>query len=387
MLTATATGEAEGWLLAEDRIYSSGNPLTAIDISPSGQEVLASTIDKVSMWFEDWSSESRARNGFASWEAQVLGQGGNLPFNGLVMHTAFSPNGKMLATAGQSGDLRIWHAPDPRDILTEGIRLVGHSTNRPVNCSVFSPDSTRIISASEDGTARLWDTKTGNCIFTYTVPSQHSGSTSGITSCCFTHNGKNVVLGCKDGAVRIYPINNKECVLTLQAPGRRSGDYAVPWSLDCSPDGRFLLSADGDGNCYLWDLSTGRLTASLSAYHDIVFCARFSPDGKRILSVNKQGFADIWRVESPEYYTQHSFLNHPTYSIRVSFNPLYAGQFSPDGHFIYVGGKDGIVRKIAVSEEALLQRARWLLSRDAQISSYRPPSGLKASSTLPFPHY
>ncbi len=77
-------------------------------------------------------------------EVQLTGHQGS------VNSASFSPDGKLIVTAGTDGTARVW------DISGKQIvELRGHSAS--VRSASFSPDGKRIVTASFDGTARVWD--------------------------------------------------------------------------------------------------------------------------------------------------------------------------------------------------------------------------------------
>ncbi|MDR3713364.1 MAG: caspase family protein [Puia sp.] len=69
-----------------------------------------------------------------------------------------------------------------------------------------------------------------------------------------------------------------------------------------SPDGRRVVTNAADSTAKIWDARTGMLEASLRGHGDLVFNAHFSADGKAILSLslNGNGNVRIWDATTGE---------------------------------------------------------------------------------------
>ncbi|EPS38874.1 hypothetical protein H072_7347 [Dactylellina haptotyla CBS 200.50] len=77
--------------------------------------------------------------------------------SGSVYSVAFSPDGKIVASASDDTTVRLW------GVTTGQILNSLHHTDS-VNSVVFSPDGKTVASASVDSTVRLWDAATGAAI-------------------------------------------------------------------------------------------------------------------------------------------------------------------------------------------------------------------------------
>ena len=118
---------------------------------------------------------------------------------------AFSPDSRLVATAGADGVARVW------ELQTGSLKLElkGHTSS--VNDVNFSPDGRYIATAGEDTTAKLWDATTG----------RHTASLSGhispVYSAQFSPDGKYIVTISADHTARLYLVNIEDLMALAQS--------------------------------------------------------------------------------------------------------------------------------------------------------------------------
>jgi WD40 repeat protein len=116
----------------------------------------------------------------------------------LFVRVAFSPDGSIVATASDDGDIRLWNVPDgtPR-----GDVLRGHTDW--VQCLAFSPDGKQLASASghpgDERAVRRWDVATGTQLGEPLL-----GHTAMLTWVAYSNDGKYLASASHDGTVRIW---------------------------------------------------------------------------------------------------------------------------------------------------------------------------------------
>ncbi|MFN0084585.1 MAG: AAA-like domain-containing protein [Blastocatellia bacterium] len=240
----------------------------------------------------------------------------DLKHKDVVLTAAFSPDDRILATAGGDRQIRLWDASDGRLLAT----LAGHT--QQIWEVAFSPDGSMLASASWDRSIRFWDLATQREI------GKLLGHADNVCGIAFSPDGKTLASAGWDKQVKLWDLSTGKEKLSLQ------GAENWVWSVAFSPDGKQIAASSEDKSIRLWDAHTGRLIRKIAASDRSVYTVVFSHDGSRLAGGSENGQIQIFKAS-----TGAKLGALDTQSFAVS-----AVSFSPDDTRIAAVGIDRIMR-------------------------------------------
>jgi WD40 repeat protein len=164
---------------------------------------------------------------------------------GVVMAVAFSADGKTLATGGMDATIRLWDVASGK----QKELLSGHLSW--VNALAYSPDGKHLASASSDGTVKLWQSGSQKPQASHEALSPEGRPLGEARSLAFSPDGGALAVGVRYGYMQVLDGQ------TLKLKHTFKGHVSDVWSVAFSPDGKTLVSGNGDwdkpGDVKLWD--------------------------------------------------------------------------------------------------------------------------------------
>jgi WD40 repeat protein len=259
------------------------------------------------------------------WDAKSGAPIAVLEGTGRVTDLAFSPNDKLLATAGGNDTIaRVWDVAKQASVAILTVHRSG------VESVLFTPDGASVITTGRDGKAYIAGATAG---FTQASLAGHHGPVTGAT---ISSDGSLIATWSQDGSARLWDARVGAFGGLPPADAREIGKHDLPAPVRSaplvafSPDGRRMLSAGSDGTARIWGPGA---RIEVLTHNGPVNSASFSRNGKLVITGSDDGTARVWRVSDGHMVAS---LSHGA--------PVEVARLTPDGRLAVTAGRDGWTR-------------------------------------------
>jgi WD40 repeat protein len=196
---------------------------------------------------------------------------------------ALSPNGQIIASAGNYRENVLWDACTGREL-----RRV--STCEEINTLAFSPDGKTF--ASGGAFICLWEVNTGKELFRVKDAPYESYKTL-----AFSPDGRTLASGSAGHNVEGKDMDSFVCLWNVETGRKRHCFQGLPKMIEgvaFTPDGKTIAAASRDGTVRLWDLATGGERKAPKVGGRPATRVAFSPDGKTLAWGDWDGEVVLW---------------------------------------------------------------------------------------------
>jgi WD40 repeat protein len=286
------------------------NALRSIAYSPDGKMLVSAGWDAtIHLWDPTSGKELRHIDG---------------PEKG-VDAIAVAPDGKKLAGAGIDGTVYVWDSATGKEIR----RLEGRKPS--LHCVAFSPGSDLIAAGGEGAAFRVWDVESGKVVHELTGP---DNVVLGLT---FASDGKTLAAaGGGNTTVHVWSMTTGKEIHRLKGHGGRANAVVF------SPDGQNIVTGGDDSDdkeVWIWDVNTGKEIERLKGHHGGVRAVAFSPDGKTLATGGGDHTLRLW-----DWATRKE-----SRVTRAHADGLSTIAFSPDGKTVATGCAESAIHLWDVS--------------------------------------
>lgn len=207
---------------------------------------------------------------------------------GAVGPLEFSPDEKSLVVGTTIG---VWWY----ELATMKPIALWETERGMVSALKFSPDGALLATGNQDGEIKVWDVQNHRCL----AKMQRMGQFDRAFELVFSPDGQCLASsGGRYDAIYIWHLETGEQIAKFAIDEELQPRYyptRIP--LTFSPDGKRLIGATPENTFSVWDIETGERVAHLTGHSAIVIALLFSPCGEFLTSVDSDGGLQKWESD------------------------------------------------------------------------------------------
>jgi len=269
------------------------------------------------------------------YERSLMGTGG-------VQNLRFSPDGKLLATAGLDGYVTLWETHTGKIVR----RMEAH-TGAAYEVT-FSKDGSLLASAGQDAMANVWEVRTGKRLGTYNSKPyvDRTGRVFNSASfVVFSPNNKHIYYGGDNGHIMKAEVGSSKAAEFIFSTNYDDGRwYSTITGGTISSDEKYLVYTVGRLIQFL-DLKTNTLAKYIrhdSDFNDVVN----SPFENSIATWSYDGKVTFWNNNTTQKISAYQVTEPENYG---------AASFSKDGRYMVTGASGTLAKIWDLSNGKLMQ--------------------------------
>ena len=251
---------------------------------------------------------------------------------GGVSSVSWAGGSRYALSSGNDGAVVLWDADAPND-EGEGAPLQRYAAHADACWSVHSPSSSDALGGGRifatggaDRTCRLFSTDRTRPLRIF------AGHWSDVTSVKIHPNAHSILSCSRDATCRLWDVRvdggGPLCARVLDAA---SSELV---RCDISTDGASACAVSTNGMLHVWDLASGRTTASIEAHAGCAYACAFSACGAAIATCGRDGSLKVWDVALLQ---AKGPAPAPAFSSSTSDRPVLDVRWTP-GNLLLAGG-------------------------------------------------
>ncbi|KAG8772539.1 hypothetical protein FRC12_003025 [Ceratobasidium sp. 428] len=221
-----------------------------------------------------------------------------------VVWLRWHPTGNVLAAGSTDSTVWLWNFPSGTPLLI----LSAHSS--PLTSGLFTPNGKRLLTASDSGTLIYTDPRTQTPLFKLTPADARFGMENGITAIGVNGASTVAVVGGVDGQVRVVNLTKGDVVGALESHAEGESVESIafvspPSTTTGTTDLELVVTGATDGKIFISDLNTRRLRTTLLGHEDSITSLTVHNDGRLVTSSSADKTLRTWDVRTGECIRVH----------------------------------------------------------------------------------